>query len=216
MKKILLSILAFSLTLVVVAEKPINKPVEIIKCDDFTIWDFYVPPLPSGYHPKETPAIYEEFRSIQEQMDRVRIQVKALVIDESLGRYMVTAYCNGPCCCGIYANGKTASGTECHRASDFNRRTEPTTCAIDRRYHSFGDLIYIPSEDRVYVAEDTGSGVKGRWCDTYQDSHSSVVSYNTRKEELFSCHYVYYLVPANDYDVHKYLNWIDDIKERNI
>lgn len=215
MRKALILTLMIFMLLTLVAESKERYP-EVKRFTDLTIWDFYVPPLPHQCRPKpEIPAVYAEMEDIWRRMDMVHIEVQDLVIDESLGRYMVTAYCNGKCCCGIYANGRTASGTVCHRASEENRRREPTTCAIDRRYHSFSDLIYVPSEDRVYIAEDTGSGVKGKWCDTYHDSHNDVVSYNTRKEELYACHYEYYKVKASAYDIHRiYRQEINPYDER--
>jgi len=97
---------------------------------------------------------------------------------ESIGWYYITAYC--PYECGY--NGEnfpagwvTASGEICHRADWEDRYTEPTTCAVDPRLHSiWGDeFFYIEEFDRVFVAEDTGSAVKGKHLDLFYDEDIS-------------------------------------------
>lgn len=103
---------------------------------------------------------------------------------ESKGWYFITAYCSCSKCCYPSTN-LTASGIECHYADYENRYSEPTTCAIDRRYHSFGETFYLKSEDRVFVAEDTGSAVKGRHIDIYFPDHSYVQSYGSHWEEVY-------------------------------
>ena len=108
---------------------------------------------------------------------------------ESLGCYFITAYC--PSECGYtgenYPVGwTTASGEICHRADWENRYSEPTTCAISRSIHSFGDTFYIEEFDRVFVAEDTGSAVQGRHLDLFYEDYEDVVSFPTGYYEVFS------------------------------
>ena len=102
----------------------------------------------------------------------------------SKGWYFITAYCSCSKCCYPSTN-LTASGVACHYASYENRYSEPTTCAIDRKLHSFGETFYLKSEDRVFVAEDTGSAVLGKHIDIYFPDHSMVASYGSHWEEVF-------------------------------
>ena len=135
---------------------------------------------------------------------------------ESIGYYYITAYCNCSKCCGVYANGRTASGTECHYESD---SYAGTTCAIDRSLHHFGEMLYIPSEDRVYITEDTGSAVLGRHIDIYFPDHSYVERYGSHTEEVFRVWYEDCLVQANNYDVRKYINrqfWPSQLQDNNL
>lgn len=123
---------------------------------------------------------------------------------ESIGTHFITAY--NPYECGYNgynypAGWITASGEICHRASYHNRYTEPTTCAIDRNYYSFGDLFYIAEFDRVFVAEDTGSGVKKYHLDLFYDDDIS--GFPTGYYEVYSVEYTYDTVYAVDYDVRK-------------
>lgn len=103
---------------------------------------------------------------------------------EYKGRYYITAYCNCSKCC-TYANQPTASGVYPHYADYENRYTEPTTCAIDRKIHSFGTTFYLESMDRVYIGEDTGNGVKGYHLDLYFPDHSYVQSYGSHFENVY-------------------------------
>lgn len=98
---------------------------------------------------------------------------------EYLCRGYITAYCNCSKCC-TYANQATASGVYPHSSDD---PEEPTTCAIDPRYFRFGDLFMI--DGKIYVAEDTGSAVKGYHWDLYQEDHSSVQSFDSHYADVY-------------------------------
>ena len=100
----------------------------------------------------------------------------------SLGYYYITAYC--PYECG--GSWSTASGVTCHRADYDHRLTEPTTCAIDRALHSFSTEFFLPDFDRTFVAEDTGSAVKGKHLDLFYEDYADVVSFPTGYYEVFS------------------------------
>lgn len=111
---------------------------------------------------------------------------------ESLGWYFITAYC--PSECGYngfnYPTGwTTASGEICHRADWEHRYSEPTTCAISRSVHSFGEYFYIEEFDRVFISEDTGPGVQGKHLDLFYEDYDSVLSFPTGYYEVFSVEY---------------------------
>jgi len=169
----------------------------------FSSRDFYVElpksktitPTPT---PTPNPTINIVSSEIWSLMEDVSLTDRIMRM-ESIGNYYITAYCNCPKCCGVYANGHTASGTECHYSS----RYEGTTCAIDRSLHRFGELLYLPSEDRVYITEDTGSAVIGRHIDIYFPDHSYVERYGSHTEEVYRVWYEDCLIQANNYDVRK-------------
>lgn len=109
-----------------------------------------------------------------------------------IGTYFITAYC--PSECGYNgenfpAGWTTASGEICHRADWEDRLWEPTTCAIDRNIHSFGDMFYIEEFDRVFVAEDTGPGVNGRHLDLFYEEYDDVISFPTGYYAVYSVWY---------------------------
>ena len=120
-----------------------------------------------------------------------------IIHKESLGYYYLTAYCPHECGYREYDDGTdnfpagwtTASGEICHRADWEDRLYEPTTCAISRSYHSFGDLFYIEEFDRVFVAEDTGPGVQGKHLDLFYETYEEMSEFPTGYYEVYSVWY---------------------------
>lgn len=111
---------------------------------------------------------------------------------EYLGMYFVTAY--APEECGY--NGEnfpkgwtTASDTICHYSDDWKT---PTTCAIDRNYHGFGEYLLIgdpysmnPTDKKIYVTEDTGA-FRGRWIDCFVETMYEVDTWPTGYKPVYA------------------------------
>lgn len=155
----------------------------------FSSKDMYVELPEIVYSPPPEPEkidMLEYSRWLQRAISDIEITVEypRMCIGDSY-RMFITAYCAEEC----GWNYSTSSGATCHRTVNGDTIFEPTTCAIDLRYFRYGTLFYVPSEDRVYVAEDTGPGVKGLWMDTYQEDMSDVYGYNTRYETVYVCWY---------------------------
>ena len=106
-----------------------------------------------------------------------------------LGKYFVTAYC--PEECG--GSWRTSSGATCHYSED-NR--EPTTCAIDRSLHGYGEILYI--EGKLYVTEDTGPGVRGAWVDCFVETMDEVRAWDTGYKSVYSVSYENHKVSGNE------------------
>lgn len=182
---ILISILICAL--VFVADAHVREQKQF---SDLSIKDFAVP-LPryetNISETEETEYIPEFLNLMKESEVTVTVMKK-----ESLGWYFITAYC--PSECGYngsnYPTGwTTASGEICHRADYENRLTEPTTCAISRSIHSFGELFYIEEFDRVFISEDTGPGVQGKHLDLFYEDYDDVYYFPTGYYEVFSVEY---------------------------
>lgn len=155
---------------------------------DFSIWDFYIPPLPRN--PKKEKEIVYLHNEMLEKMAHSTIDVTEMR-KESIGWYYITAYC--PSECGYngynYPTGwMTASGEICHMSSDEERYTVPSTCAISRAIHSFGDIFFI-EEFGLFVAEDTGSAVKGKHLDLFYEDYEDVICFPTGYYEVFAVEY---------------------------
>jgi len=157
----------------------------------------------------EGKIFFEKFKPMLEEVTLPTVTMEM----ESIGKYWVTNYC--PAECG--GSWMTSSGAKCHRASYENRLTEPTTVAVDLSYWPYGTLFYIPAFDRVFIAEDTGSGVKGKWLDLFYEDYSDVVNFPVGYYETYVIEYVYGEVPANYYDVRNYMksSFEDAIAEYN-
>lgn len=184
------------------------EPISIVKQveDDLSSILSDIPPQSTDviedaeYIPPALSAI-ENHQEIRRQMGEVILPCSRLIIHNEY-RVFLTAYCAEECGWNYW----TSDGTYCHRADWVNRYAEPTTCAIDLSYFCYGTMFYVPSEDRVYIAEDTGPGVRGMWIDTYQDDMSDVYGYNTRYETVYTCEIEYYTVQASNYDIFRYIS----------
>lgn len=93
----------------------------------------------------------------------------------SLGNFKITHYCNCSICCGKWAGmGLTASGAKLE---------EGKTIAVDPKVIPFGTELII--NGNTYVAQDTGSGVKGNHIDIYCSSHEEALANGTYTVEVF-------------------------------
>lgn len=147
---------------------------------DYRALDMVVP-LPKDKQLTQTPEITSDF-IVREVQDLSEYDSYLLEL-EPLGKYYITAY--SPQETGSWI---TASGIKLHRASFENRYTEPTTCAVDPKLHKIGKngvKFYIAEFDRVFIAQDTGSAVKGRHLDLAYTDLKSVKSFPTGKYQVY-------------------------------
>ena len=96
------------------------------------------------------------------------------VIYESLGTFKVTAYCPCRICCGKWAGGKTASGTYPKAGR---------TVAVDRNVIAMGSVLYIDGVE--YIAEDTGSAIKGNRIDIFFNDHQEALNFGVQHKEVY-------------------------------
>ena len=92
---------------------------------------------------------------------------------ESLGEYVLTAYCSCSRCSGGWGS-KTATGTKCK---------EGRTIAVDPNKIPYGSTVVINGHE--YVAEDCGGGIKGNHIDIYFNSHQECLEFGRQKAEVF-------------------------------
>lgn len=91
----------------------------------------------------------------------------AVCNDVFLGEYTLTAYCACSKCCGVWANGYTATGTWA---------TEGRTIAVDPDVIPYGSrvtLIWPDGTQHTYTAEDCGSGINGNRIDVFFADHEA-------------------------------------------
>lgn len=94
---------------------------------------------------------------------------------ESLGKYVITAYCTCRVCCGVFSGGnRTASGTV---------PTSNRTIAVDTNVIPFGTKVVINGQ--VYVAEDRGGAIKGKRIDMFFMTHKEALRWGRRTMEVF-------------------------------
>ena len=94
---------------------------------------------------------------------------------ESLGKFVITAYCTCRICCGVYSGrNRTASGTV---------PTTNRTIAVDTGVIPFGTKVVINGQ--VYVAEDRGGAIKGKRIDMFFYTHKEALRWGRRTMEVF-------------------------------
>ena len=86
-----------------------------------------------------------------------------------MGEFKLTAYCACSKCCGQWAGSPTASGTM-PKANH--------TIAVDTSVIPFGTEVII--NGNTYVAEDTGSAIKGNKIDIYMSSHEEALNFGVQ------------------------------------
>ena len=136
----------------------------------------------------EEPQIVKNEVIIQESELRnqwINIPISYVVMNTKyLGRYFITSYC--PEECGW--SWTTSSGTTCHYSDQWS---EPTTCAIDRNFHGYYEIIQVGDGEnkKLYRTEDTGPGVRGRWVDCFVETMDEVRAWNTRYDNVYAVSY---------------------------
>ncbi len=94
---------------------------------------------------------------------------------ESLGKFVITAYCTCRVCCGVYSGrNRTASGTV---------PTSNHTIAVDTSVIPFGTKVVINGQ--VYVAEDRGGAIKGKRIDMFFMTHKEATRWGRKTMEVY-------------------------------
>lgn len=153
-------------------------------------------------------AVMDGFSEIRAAMDTVTLPTVEIKLTD-LGTYYITGYTSVEC----GGSTMTASGATCHKAASYaDSFINPTTCAIDPALHDFGDLFFIEGFG-CYVAEDTGSAVKGKHLDLYfWDSEYNYALSITGYYKVYAVEIVYGTVQATKYDIqqqvaYKVIGW---------
>ena len=162
------------------------------------------PALPDPSRAFETKAAFDKAKAITAEVLGIKATINALELPKteakltSLGKYYITGYTSLEC----GGSTTTASGTTCHKAASIADSIDnPTTCAIDPAIHDFGDVFFIDGFG-YFIAEDTGSAVKGKHLDLYFfDNEYNYALSITGKYEVFAVEYVDTTFQAGAYDI---------------
>lgn len=97
---------------------------------------------------------------------------------EELGEFRLTAYCACRKCCGKdpgdFGYGVTASGAVVEAGR---------TIAVDSSVIPLGSEIVI--DGHTYIAEDTGSAIKGNRIDIYFDTHQEALNFGVQYADVY-------------------------------
>ena len=196
----LVSIIVLVIVLSVFIPSEGKEPEELRKCRPIVHVTILLPIPNAEYcfmcakNKKQAMSVMDNVTGIQDRIDTVEFPTVDVVLT-SLGTYYITGYTSLEC----GGSTMTASGATVHKAD--SSITNPTTCAIDPALHDFGDIFYIENFG-YYIAEDTGSAVKGKHLDLYfhDDEYNYALSI-TGKYEVFAVEYVYGTELASKYSI---------------
>lgn len=96
-----------------------------------------------------------------------------------IGEFTATFYCPCAQCCGVWADGITATGTAAE---------EGRTVAVDPSVIPYGTELLVYFEDgRIgrYVAEDCGGAILGNRIDVYCDSHDAALFLGVQEASVY-------------------------------
>ena len=92
---------------------------------------------------------------------------KQMINNSKHMRVGATAYTNDPI---------TSTGT---------KPTEGRTIAVDPTVIPYGSKVYIPQFDRVFIAEDCGSAIKGNRIDIYMDDYNRCMEFGFKTIDIY-------------------------------
>jgi len=131
----------------------------------------------------------KEFRSdVREFMESHRLRKNMTLVDQTVDTVAVrtikgykavamkveaTGYCPNACCCGKWADGKTATG----RSAQFNG------VAVDPSVIPLGSQLQIPGycEGVLSLADDVGGAIKGSKIDLRFKTHQDALDWGRKK-----------------------------------
>lgn len=146
-----------------------------------------IPVIETKHEPVELEAV-DEFYDLRDTYLSLDVHYQTMST-KYLGKYFITAYC--PEECG--GSWKTSSGATCHYSDEWN---EPTTCAIDRNFHGFGEFLLV--NGKLYITEDTGPGVRGAWIDCFVETMDEVRAWDTGYKSVYSVSFEDHIVKGNE------------------
>ena len=87
--------------------------------------------------------------------------------------FKTTGYCNCRKCCGKWSGGATASGV---------MPVAGVTVAVDPDVIPLGTKLLVDGKE--YIAQDTGSAIKGNILDIYYDSHEEAWNHGVQYQQV--------------------------------
>lgn len=98
----------------------------------------------------------------------------------SIGTFKLTHYCGCRKCCG-----KWSSGSESDASGALGTKLTPyVSIAVDRSKIELGTVLYDACGNK-YIAEDTGSAIKGNKIDLFVGNHDEALKLGVKEIELF-------------------------------
>lgn len=131
-------------------------------------------------------AVGEELPLKEEETPPVASESESEVLELiSLGEFKITAYCSCHKCCGKWAENRPidADGNEIVYTASGAVAEAGKTVAVDTSVIPFGTTVVINGHE--YIAQDTGSAVKGNVVDIYFDDHQQALNWGCQYLDVY-------------------------------
>ena len=117
---------------------------------------------------KMVEQLAEEEKEHDRELGKMQAYIDALKGGKWLymGKFTTTGYCKCEKCCGQWTDCPTFTGTT---------PTAGRTIAVDPSVIPLGSTVLVDGKE--YIAEDTGSAIKGNKIDIYFQTHQQAVEY---------------------------------------
>ncbi len=135
----------------------------------------------------------EEPKDIARETTQTEKHTKVLSVEEELpirlnyiGNFKLTAYCPCSKCCGEWGKNRPtddAGNDIVYTASGATAQANKTV-AVDTDIIPYGTILLIDGEE--YIAQDTGSKVKGQVIDIYFENHEDAENYGCKYQEIYA------------------------------
>ena len=106
----------------------------------------------------------EKDNQVIDEVEKVSVTEGKGPLSNIASTFTITHYCACEKCCGKYADGITATGTQA---------TANRTIAVDPKVIPLGSEVLI--DGQVYIAEDVGGAIKGNRIDIFVSSHEEAI-----------------------------------------
>ncbi len=134
----------------------------------------------------EEEAVGEELPLEEEDTPPAASESESEVLElTSLGEFKITAYCSCHKCCGKWAENRPidADGHEIVYTASGAVAEAGKTVAVDTSLIPFGTTVVINGCE--YIAQDTGSAVKGNVIDIYFDDHQQALNWGCQYLDVY-------------------------------
>lgn len=126
------------------------------------------------FEPQTEAELSEIEAKLKTMPTKQSVIIEEIIKHEPFEEFEATAYCACPKCCGKWADGVTALGT---------KATAKRTIAVDSNLIPLGSKVEIEGLG-IYIAEDTGSAIKGKIIDIYFDTHEEALKFGRQKVNI--------------------------------
>lgn len=134
----------------------------------------------------------EDPKDIAKETTQTEKHTKVLSVEEEspirlnyIGNFRLTAYCPCEKCCGKWGRNRPtdeAGNDIIYTASGATAQANKTV-AVDTDIIPYGTILLIDGQE--YIAQDTGSKVKGQVIDIYFDNHEDAENYGCKYQEIY-------------------------------